>query len=92
MLRQVFRSRDQLRGVEYVRLAEEEMERLRRSPRRFRVSALGRSLRETLTLTRRLAIRHAGGLALLRFDREVDVLSVHLDSARELLARINARR
>src|SRR5262249_40113847 len=67
--------RQLLRNIEYVRLLDDEMERYRKSPAGFRGSAVGQRVEDSLKIARELAVRQAGELAMLRYQRNLDELN-----------------
>ena len=82
--------RQLLRNLEYVRLLDDEMDRFRKSPPAFRGSAVGKQVEDSLKIARDLAIRQAGELALLRYQRNVDELNEHLRNGEKILIDITA--
>ena len=82
--------RQLLRNLEYVRILDDEMDRFRKSPPAFRGSAVGKQVEDSLKIARDLAIRQAGELAMLRYQRNVDELNEHLRNGEKILIDITA--
>jgi len=82
--------RQLLRGIEYVRVLDEEMTRFQQSSDNFRTSALGNQVKEVLKIARDLAVQDAGDLAKSRYQRNLEELDEHLRNGEKILIDITA--
>jgi hypothetical protein len=82
--------RQLLRGIEYVRVLDEEMARFQSSPGRFKTSGLGTQIHEVLKIARNLAVEDAGQLARARYQRNLEELDEHLRNGEKILIDITA--
>lgn len=82
--------RQLLRGIEYVRVLDEEMARFQQTTPAFRSSALGNQVSEVLKIARDLAVQDAGDLARSRYQRNLEELAEHLRNGEKILIDITA--
>ena len=82
--------RQLLRGIEYVRVLDEEMARFQQSPKAFKGSGLGNQVQEVLKIARDLAVEDAGNLARSRYQRNLEELDEHLRNGEKILIDITA--
>lgn len=82
--------RQLLRGIEYVRVLDEEMARFQQSSSAFKTSALGNQVSEVLKIARDLAVQDAGDLARSRYQRNLEELAEHLRNGEKILIDITA--
>ncbi len=82
--------RQLLRGIEYVRTLDEEMQRFQKSPGGFKTSALGNQVQDVLKQARRYAVQSSGELARQRYQRNLDELDEHLRNGEKILIDITA--
>ncbi len=82
--------RQLLRGIEYVRVLDEEMARFQQSSAGFKSSGLGTQVQEVLKAARELAVEDAGDLARSRYQRNLDDLAEHLRNGQKILIDITA--
>ena len=82
--------RQLLRNIEYVRILEEEERSFSKVPAAFRNSPLGGDVQDALDLAKDLAVRNAGELARLRYQRTVDEINEHLRNAAKILIDVTA--
>jgi hypothetical protein len=82
--------RQLLRGIEYVRVLDEEMARFQQAPAPFKASGLGNQVREVLKIARDLAVEDAGNLARSRYQRNLEELDEHLRNGEKILIDITA--
>ena len=82
--------RQLLRNIEYVRILENELKRFKSSPSSFRNSALGNQVADALKLSRDLAVRRAGELAMQRYQRMLDELNERIRDGEKILIDITA--
>jgi hypothetical protein len=82
--------RQLLRGIEYVRVLDEEMARFQQSPAKFKSSGLGNQVQEVLKIARDLAVEDAGNLARSRYQRNLEELDEHLRNGEKILIDITA--
>ncbi|MBM4358815.1 MAG: hypothetical protein FJ096_11990 [Deltaproteobacteria bacterium] len=85
--------RELLRNIEYVKVLDGELERLKGAPSGFRNGTLGTSVEEGINAARTEAVRKTGELARRRYTRNVSELQEHLRSAQKIIIDItNAQR
>jgi hypothetical protein len=84
--------RQLLRNIEYVRVLDEEMNRFKQAPARFRTAGLGQQVQDALKLARSIAVKSAGELAKSRYRRNLDELDEHLRNGEKILIDITAAR
>jgi tetratricopeptide (TPR) repeat protein len=82
--------RQLLRGIEYVRVLDEEMARFQQTPASFKSSGLGTQVQEVLKIARDLAVTDAGDLARQRYQRNLEELDEHLRNGEKILIDITA--
>jgi len=82
--------RQLLRGIEYVRVLDEEMARFQQAPAKFKSSGLGNQVKEVLKIARDLAVEDAGNLARSRYQRNLEELDEHLRNGEKILIDITA--
>ena len=82
--------RQLLRGIEYVRVLDEEMARFQQTAPSFKSSALGNQMSEVLKIARDLAVQDAGDLARSRYQRNLEELAEHLRNGEKILIDITA--
>ena len=82
--------RQLLRGIEYVRVLDEEMARFQQTPASFKGSGLGTQVQEVLKIARDLAVTDAGDLARQRYQRNLEELDEHLRNGEKILIDITA--
>jgi hypothetical protein len=82
--------RQLLRGIEYVRVLDEEMARFQQTAPSFRSSPLGNQVSEVLKIARDLAVQDAGDLARSRYQRNLEELAEHLRNGEKILIDITA--
>jgi hypothetical protein len=82
--------RQLLRGIEYVRVLDEEMARFQQTPAKFKGSGLGNQVQEVLKIARDLAVEDAGNLARSRYQRNLEELDEHLRNGEKILIDITA--
>lgn len=82
--------RQLLRGIEYVRVLDEEMARFQQTSSAFKTSALGNQVSEVLKIARDLAVQDAGDLARSRYQRNLEELAEHLRNGEKILIDITA--
>ena len=82
--------RQLLRGIEYVRVLDEEMARFQQTAPAFKSSALGNQVSEVLKIARDLAVQDAGDLARSRYQRNLEELAEHLRNGEKILIDITA--
>jgi hypothetical protein len=82
--------RQLLRGIEYVRVLDEEMARFQQTAPAFRSSPLGNQVSEVLKIARDLAVQDAGDLARSRYQRNLEELAEHLRNGEKILIDITA--
>lgn len=82
--------RQLLRGIEYVRVLDEEMQRFQKTPGSFKTSALGNQVQAVLKIARELAVQNSGDLARQRYQRNLDELDEHLRDGEKILIDITA--
>jgi hypothetical protein len=82
--------RQLLRGIEYVRVLDEEMARFQQSPAPFKSSGLGTQVQGILKIARDLAVEDAGNLARSRYQRNLEELDEHLRNGEKILIDITA--
>ncbi len=82
--------RQLLRGIEYVRVLDEEMARFQQAPAAFKTSGLGNQVQEVLKIARDLAVEDAGDLARQRYQRNLEELDEHLRNGEKILIDITA--
>ncbi len=82
--------RQLLRGIEYVRVLDEEMARFQQTPATFKSSGLGNQVQEVLKIARDLAVEDAGNLARSRYKRNLEELDEHLRNGEKILIDITA--
>jgi hypothetical protein len=82
--------RQLLRGIEYVRMLDEEMARFQQTPAKFKSSGLGNQVQEVLKIARDLAVEDAGNLARSRYQRNLEELDEHLRNGEKILIDITA--
>jgi len=82
--------RQLLRGIEYVRVLDEEMARFQQTSPAFRSSPLGNQVSEVLKIARDLAVQDAGDLARSRYQRNLEELAEHLRNGEKILIDITA--
>lgn len=82
--------RQLLRGIEYVRVLDEEMARFQQTPSKFKNSGLGTQVQEVLKIARELAVQDAGDLARSRYERNLEELDEHLRNGEKILIDITA--
>jgi hypothetical protein len=82
--------RQLLRGIEYVRVLDEEMARFQHTPAKFKSSGLGNQVQEVLKIARDLAVEDAGNLARSRYQRNLEELDEHLRNGEKILIDITA--
>jgi hypothetical protein len=82
--------RQLLRGIEYVRILDEEMARFQHTPAKFKSSGLGNQVQEVLKIARDLAVEDAGNLARSRYQRNLEELDDHLRNGEKILIDITA--
>ena len=82
--------RQLLRGIEYVRVLDEEMARFQQTPAKFKNSGLGNQVQEVLKIARDLAVEDAGNLARSRYQRNLEELDEHLRNGEKILIDITA--
>jgi tetratricopeptide (TPR) repeat protein len=82
--------RQLLRGIEYVRVLDEEMARFQQTPGSFKSSGLGTQVSEVLKIARDLAVTDAGELARQRYQRNLEELDEHLRNGEKILIDITA--
>src|SRR5688572_18480143 len=82
--------RQLLRGIEYVRVLDEEMARFQQTPAAFKSSGLGNQVQEVLKIARELAVQDAGDLARSRYQRNLEELDEHLRNGEKILIDITA--
>jgi hypothetical protein len=82
--------RQLLRGIEYVRVLDEEMARFQQAPAKFKGSGLGNQVQEVLKIARDLAVEDAGNLARSRYQRNLEELDEHLRNGEKILIDITA--
>jgi hypothetical protein len=82
--------RQLLRGIEYVRVLDEEMSRLQATTAAFKSSDLGNQVQEMLKLARQLAVQGTGDLARSRYQRNLEELEEHLRNGEKILIDIAA--
>jgi hypothetical protein len=82
--------RQLLRGIEYVRVLDEEMARFQQTPAKFKSSGLGNQVQEVLKIARDLAVEDAGNLARSRYQRNLEELDEHLRNGEKILIDITA--
>ena len=82
--------RQLLRGIEYVRVLDEEMARFQQTPAAFKTSGLGNQVQEVLKIARDLAVEDAGDLARQRYQRNLEELDEHLRNGEKILIDITA--
>lgn len=82
--------RQLLRGIEYVRVLDEEMARFQQTPSAFKGSPLGTQVQEVLKIARDLAVTGAGELARQRYQRNLEELDEHLRNGEKILIDITA--
>jgi hypothetical protein len=82
--------RQLLRGIEYVRVLDEEMARFQQAPATFKASGLGNQVQEVLKIARDLAVEDAGNLARSRYQRNLEELDEHLRNGEKILIDITA--
>jgi hypothetical protein len=82
--------RQLLRGIEYVRVLDEEMARFQQAPAPFKSSGLGNQVQGILKIARDLAVEDAGNLARSRYQRNLEELDEHLRNGEKILIDITA--
>ena len=82
--------RQLLRGIEYVRVLDEEMARFQQTPAKFKTAGLGNQVQEVLKIARDLAVEDAGNLARSRYQRNLEELDEHLRNGEKILIDITA--
>jgi hypothetical protein len=82
--------RQLLRGIEYVRVLDEEMARFQQTAPAFKSSPLGNQVSEVLKIARDLAVQDAGDLARSRYQRNLEELAEHLRNGEKILIDITA--
>ena len=82
--------RQLLRNIEYVRVLEDEEAVFKKAPPTFRNSPVGGDVQDALDLAKDLAVRNAGELARLRFERTVEELNEHLRDAAKIMIDVTA--
>lgn len=80
--------RELLRNIEYVKVLDTELERLRSAPTSFKGSPLGADIEQVVMKAKEDAIRKTGELARRRYDRNVKELNEHIQSSRKVIADI----
>jgi tetratricopeptide (TPR) repeat protein len=84
--------RQLLRHLQYVQVLDDEGKRFGKATGRFRDSALGNDVKDSLQLARDIAVRNAGQVARERYQRNLDELNEHLRDSAKILIDINAAR
>lgn len=85
--------RQLLRNIEYVKILDQEMKRFEAAPRSFQDSPVGADVIDNIDLARAIAVRQAGNLARLRYQRNIDELKEHLRNGQKIIVDItNAQR
>ncbi|MBW2523543.1 MAG: hypothetical protein JRI23_05185 [Deltaproteobacteria bacterium] len=85
--------RQLLRNIEYVKVLDLEMKRFEKAPRSFQDSPVGADVIDNIDLARAIAVRQAGNLARLRYQRNIDELKEHLRNGQKIIVDItNAQR
>ncbi len=85
--------RQLLRNIEYVKVLDTEKKRFESAPPKFKESAVGADVWDNVDLARKAAVRRAGKLARLRYQRNLDELKEHLRNAQKIIVDItNAQR
>jgi hypothetical protein len=82
--------RQLLRGIEYVRVLDEEMARFQQTSAAFKSSGLGNQVQEVLKAAREMAVEAAGDLARSRYQRNLEELAEHLRNGEKILIDITA--
>ncbi len=90
IVRESMSDRQLLRGIEYVRVLDEEMARFQQTSSAFKTSALGNQVSEVLKIARDLAVQDAGDLARSRYQRNLEELAEHLRNGEKILIDITA--
>ena len=93
VVRDALSDRTVLRNIEYVRVLDEEEERLNNMPPAFRNSTVGARILQDIAAARAVAVDNAGNLARGRYRRLLEELQELLNQSTAILIEIlNARR
>jgi tetratricopeptide (TPR) repeat protein len=93
IVRNALSDRTVLRNIEYVRVLDEEEQRLNATPPAFQNSTVGARILQDIAAARAVAIDNAGNLARGRFQRLLEELQELLNQSTAILIEIlNARR
>lgn len=91
--RSALSDRTVLRNIEYVRVLDQEEERLNQMPPAFRNSTVGARILQDIAAARAVAVDNAGNLARSRYERLLEELQELLNQGTAILIEIlNARR
>src|SRR5579883_1663064 len=82
--------RQLLRNLEYVRVLDDESNKLKKAPGAFRDSKAGAFEKDSLTDARKFAVNQAGDLARGRYQRNLDDLNERVRDAQKILIDITA--
>jgi len=82
--------RQLLRNLEYVRLLDEEGERFKKAPNKFRNAKVADLVKDSVHDARELAVRNAGDLARGRYERNLADLNEQLRNGQKILIDITA--
>ena len=82
--------RQLLRNLEYVRLLDEEGERFKKPPNKFRNAKVADLVKDSVHDARELAVRNAGDLARGRYERNLADLNEQLRNGQKILIDITA--
>ncbi len=77
--------RQLLRNIEYVRVLDEELVRYGQAPAGFKNSKIGKQVQDVVKFARQQAVKHAGELAMQRYQRNLDELDEHLRNGEKIL-------
>jgi hypothetical protein len=93
IVRDALSDRTVLRNIEYVRILDEEEERLNQMPPAFRNSTVGARILQDVAAARSVAVDNAGNVARGRYERLLEELQELLNQSTAILIEIlNARR
>lgn len=93
IVRESLSDRTVLRNIEYVRILDQEEERLNQMPPAFRNSTVGARILQDIAAARAVAVDNAGNLARGRYQRLLEELQELLNQSTAILIEIlNARR
>jgi hypothetical protein len=82
--------RQLLRNLEYVRLLDEEGERFKKAPNKFKNAKVADLVKDSVHDARELAVRNAGDLARGRYERNLADLNEQLRNGQKILIDITA--